>query len=153
MVWDAIKIFLIGILWNFLASFNTKTIEKNSQFLSFFVSFISDVLGFYGMVMMVENLRQLWLILLYACGGGFGDVVAIRFDKQIGRLEMAATGILKMVRFRWPVEIVTKRKLRFRRQGQKWPKKTGFLDWFKNLFNLNHKYRRKVGRRMRRYVQ
>jgi len=85
MILSAIKIFLIGALESFCASFNTKTIQENRQVLSFIVSVISILLWYYVIVIVVDNLRYVWLILIYGCGNGLGDILSIRFDLWLER--------------------------------------------------------------------
>ena len=94
MILEYLKIFCIGILEDFLLSYNTKTVQRNNQLFGFIISFISALLWYYVIVIVVENINKFWLVLVYACGGGLGDVIAISFDKQIQRFEKAAQRIL-----------------------------------------------------------
>ncbi|MEW6008225.1 MAG: DUF5698 domain-containing protein [Candidatus Omnitrophota bacterium] len=85
MILNAIKIFIVGALESFFSAFNTKTIQKNRQILSFIVSVISILLWYYVIVIVVENLHHVWLILIYGCGNGIGDILSIRFDRWLER--------------------------------------------------------------------
>ena len=110
MLLEYIQIFLIGILEDFLSSFNAKTIQRNNQLSSFVVSFISVILWYYVIIKVVDNIYQFWFILIYALGGGLGDIITIKFDKQIQRFEMMITKLFKFIRFRWPIEFNFKRR-------------------------------------------
>jgi len=35
--------------------------------------------------MVVDNLHHVWLILIYGCGNGLGDILSIRFDLWLER--------------------------------------------------------------------
>lgn len=87
MVFNILKIFFIGVAESFFNSFNTKTVMKNLQFLSFIVSMIAVLLWYYVIVMVVEDIKNFWLILAYGCGNGLGDVFIIKFDTCIERIE------------------------------------------------------------------
>jgi len=122
VILEYVKIFLIGILEDFLSSFNTKTLQRNNQLFSFLVSFISVILWYYAIAMVVENIQKFLLILIYACGGGLGDIVTIRFDKHIERFEKMVTRIFRGIRLRWPIEFVfqkRRRKLKRRKLHRK----------------------------------
>ncbi len=110
MVLEYVKIFLIGILEDFLSSFNTKTLQRNNQLFSFLVSFISVILWYYAIAMVVENIQKFLLILIYACGGGLEDIVTFRFDRHIERFEKMATRIFRGIRLCWPIEFVFQKK-------------------------------------------
>lgn len=112
MIWEYIQIFFIGILEDFLSSFNTKTIQRNNQLFSFLISFISVILWYYVIVIVVDNIHKFWLIVVYATGGGLGDIVTIRFDRQIQRFERRMVGVFKKIRLRWPIEFKGKNKSR-----------------------------------------
>jgi len=85
MILNAIKIFLVGVLESFFSAFNTKTIQNNRQILSFVASVISILLWYYVIVIVVDNLHHVWLILIYGCGNGLGDILSIRFDQWLER--------------------------------------------------------------------
>ena len=85
MILNAIKIFLVGVLESFFSAFNTKTIQNNRQILSFVASVISILLWYYVIVIVVDNLHHVWLILIYGCGNGLGDILYIRFDQWLER--------------------------------------------------------------------
>jgi uncharacterized protein YebE (UPF0316 family) len=85
MILNAIKIFLVGVLESFFSAFNTKTIQNNRQILRFVASVISILLWYYVIVIVVDNLHHVWLILIYGCGNGLGDILSIRFDQWLER--------------------------------------------------------------------
>lgn len=87
MIFNSLNIFFIGILESFFYSFNTKTIQKNMQFLSFAVSIVCALLWYYLIIMITEDIKNFWLIIAYGCGNGIGDVITIRFDKYIDKIE------------------------------------------------------------------
>jgi len=119
VIWLYVQIFFIGILEDFLSSFNTKTIQRNNEFFSFSVSFFSVLLWYYVIVIFIDNINKFWLILTYATGGGFGDIVTIRFDKQIQTLENGISDFFKQVRFRWPIEFTPQNAGRKKKRRQK----------------------------------
>ncbi len=112
MIPSSLKIFLVGILESFFYSFNTKTIQKNMEFLSFIVSIISVFLWYYVIVMVVENVNNFWLILAYGCANGLGDILTIRFDVYIDKIEERVLGFFSSFRLRWPIEFKGKNKRR-----------------------------------------
>jgi hypothetical protein len=82
---DYIKIFFIGVLEDFLLSFNTKAIQRNNLVFSFVIAFISAIVWYYVIVIVVENINKLLLVIVYGLGGGIGDCVTIAFDKYLHR--------------------------------------------------------------------
>lgn len=125
MIIPALKIFLIGILESFFYSFNTKTIQKNMQFLSFLVSVVSVFLWYYVIMIVVENINNFWLILAYGCANGLGDIITIRFDRYIDRIEERILSFFR--RFRFPCREsvksrIPKRKRVIRKRGKICPR-------------------------------
>ncbi len=116
MILESAKIFSIGVLEDFLSAFNTKTIQRNDQIFSFFTTFASVIISCYVIVMVADNLEQFWLVLVYAFGGGFGDIVTIKCDSKIERFERTLSRLFKSVRLRCPIEIVRGRKRKHRRR-------------------------------------
>jgi len=57
------------------------------QILSFFVSIICALLWYYLIMIVVENINNLCLIVAYGCGNGLGDVITIRFDAYIDKMD------------------------------------------------------------------
>lgn len=100
MIWEYFQIFFIGVLEDFLSSFNTKTIQRNNQLFSFLVSFVSVILWYYVFVLVVDNIHKFLLIVVYATGGGLGDIVTIRFDKQIHKFEILTSKLINMCLFK-----------------------------------------------------
>lgn len=94
MFLEYLKIFFIGILEDFLLSFNTKAIQRNNLIFSFVIAFLSAIIWYYVIVMVVENINKFWLVLVYACGGGLGDVITISLDKHIQRFEKVSLRVL-----------------------------------------------------------
>ena len=95
MVFDYIKIFLIGVLEDFLLSFNTKAIQRNNLVFSFVIAFFSAIIWYYVIIMVVENINKFWLVITYACGGGIGDMITISFDKYLQSVK------------NWPMKILS----------------------------------------------
>ncbi|MBU1868851.1 MAG: hypothetical protein KJ818_00100 [Candidatus Omnitrophica bacterium] len=106
MIFDYIKIFLIGVLEDFLLSFNTKAIQRNNLVFSFVIAFLSAIIWYYVIVMVVENINKFWLVITYACGGGIGDMITISFDNYLQRVKNWPQRILSI----WPFK--KKRKKR-----------------------------------------
>lgn len=112
MLISSIKIFLIGILESFFYSFNTKTIQKNMQFLSFIVSIVSALLWYYVIAMLIEDIKNFWIIIAYGCGNGLGDIFTIRFDKYIDKIEESILAFFQNFKFNWPIELKNKNRAR-----------------------------------------
>ena len=87
MILECVKIFFIGVLEDFLLSLNTKAIQKNKLVFSFFIAFVSAIVWYYVIVIVVENINKFWFVIVYAFGGGVGDVITISFDKYIQKLK------------------------------------------------------------------
>lgn len=109
MVFDYIKIFLIGVLEDFLLSFNTKAIQRNNLGFSFVIAFLSAVIWYYVIVMVVENINKFWLVITYACGGGIGDMITISFDKYLQSVK------------NWPLRILNFLPLKRKKKKRKGP--------------------------------
>jgi uncharacterized protein YebE (UPF0316 family) len=145
VILESAKIFSIGVLEDFLSAFNTKTIQRNDQIFSFFTTFASIIISCYVIVMVADNLEQFWLVLVYAFGGGFGDIVTIKCDSKIERFEKALSRLFKTVRLRCPIVIVRGRKRLIKQKKRRAGR--GVLGWLGKLFRRNHKYRRKNRRK------
>jgi hypothetical protein len=60
--------------------------------------------------MVVENIKNFWLIFAYGCANGLGDIFTIRSDTYIERIENNILRFLGGIRLHWPIEFIRKRK-------------------------------------------
>jgi uncharacterized protein YebE (UPF0316 family) len=51
--------------------------------LCWIISFINILIWFYVISKLIENLHNIWIILIYAIGFASGDLLAIQFDKKL----------------------------------------------------------------------
>jgi uncharacterized membrane protein len=76
----------VGLLEAFLSTINSKFRQKSSLLLTFITSFINALVWYYLISMVVENIKNGSLILIYSMCYASGDVLGLVFDKYLEKL-------------------------------------------------------------------
>lgn len=77
---------IVGILEAFLSTINSKFRQKSKQIGTFVTSFINGLVWYYLISMVIENIKNGGLIVIYATFYALGDVLGLRFDNYLDKL-------------------------------------------------------------------
>lgn len=86
MILQAIGLFIVGIVENFLLALNIKFLQRNRKLHCFIVSYFGILVWYYIISTVVENLHIFVIIHSYALGFASGDVLAIYFNQYLERI-------------------------------------------------------------------
>jgi len=81
-----IIVIIIGLLEAFGTTINSKFRQKSNKLLSFITAFINIFLWAYIVSQIVENIKNINLLILYALSYSSGDVLGLIFDKYLEKL-------------------------------------------------------------------
>ena len=81
-----LELFAIGVIECFLSALNTKFLQKNKKLLCFIVSYISILIWWFVLRLMVNDINNVAIINIYAIGFALGDVLALMFDGYLDKI-------------------------------------------------------------------
>jgi uncharacterized protein YebE (UPF0316 family) len=79
----------VGFLEMLFWSLQTKSLIKDRMINTFIFTFISIVIWFYVVSKVAENVNNIWLMIAYAVGCGFGNCLTIKIDAYIDKIAKA----------------------------------------------------------------
>ena len=83
----SVAIFLAGILEDFINAWHVKSISRNRAFISALSDTLHVFVWYFVIRVIVENIQNLWLALVYAVGNGLGTYLYVKW--QNGRVKNA----------------------------------------------------------------
>jgi len=77
---------IIGIIEAFGSTLNSKFRQKSKKLFSFITAFVNIVIWYFIISMVIENINNAWLALVYAISYSLGDVLGLVFDEHLERV-------------------------------------------------------------------
>lgn len=81
-----VELFFVGIIECFLSALHTKFLQKSKKLFCFIVSFLNILIWWYVLRIMVENLTNIYMIIVYGIGYASGNICALLFDGYLDKL-------------------------------------------------------------------
>jgi len=81
-----IIIAIVGIIEAFGSTLNSKFRQRSNKIATAISSFIYALIWYYLIAMVIENIKNLWLVIDYGIFYSIGDVLALYFDTYLEKL-------------------------------------------------------------------
>jgi len=81
-----IIIILVGLIEAFCSTLNSKFRQKSNRTLTFITSFINIFVWYCLLRMVIENIANIYLALVYGIAYAMGDVLGLLFDSYLEKI-------------------------------------------------------------------
>jgi multidrug transporter EmrE-like cation transporter len=81
-----IIIAIVGLIEAFGTTINSKFRQKSHKLRSFITAFINIIIWYYLIYLVIQNINNLKLVLIYAVFYATGDVLALYFDNYLEKI-------------------------------------------------------------------